>query len=75
LTLKMDLAAMTPGTSLDAVGIGAGIGTGAGRRFLGLDPSRMLSTASRRTGLGDFGDPEFRNPFERLVRSVEFEAA
>jgi len=75
LTLKMDLAAMTPGTSLDAVGIGAGIVTGAGRRFLGLGPSRYALHGSRRAGLGDFGDPEFRNPFKRLVRSVEFEAA
>jgi len=66
---------MTPGTSLDAVGIGAGIVTGAGRRFLGLDPSRYALHGSRRAGLGDFGDPEFRNPFKRLVRSVEFEAA
>jgi hypothetical protein len=34
----------------------------------------MLATASRRTGLHDFGDPSFREPLERLLRSLESEA-
>jgi len=45
-----------------------------GRRLLGLDASRMLATATRRTGLRDFGDPSFRAPLERLLRSLEREA-
>jgi len=43
-------------------------------RFLPLDANRLLSTASRRTGLRDFGDPSFHAPLERLVRSLESEA-
>ncbi len=46
----------------------------SGRRFLPLDARRMLATASRRTGLEDFGDDSFRDPLARLVRSIESEA-
>jgi hypothetical protein len=46
----------------------------SGRRFLPLDGSRMLATASRRTGLHDFGEDSFRDPLARLVRSIESEA-
>jgi Sulfotransferase family len=46
----------------------------SGRRLLRLDADRMLSVASRRTRLYDFGDPVFRKPLERLVRSLECEA-
>lgn len=46
----------------------------SGRRFLPLDASRMLATATRRTGLADFGDDSFRDPLARLVRSIESEA-
>jgi hypothetical protein len=34
----------------------------------------MLATATRRTGLREFGDPSFRAPLERLLRSLEREA-
>ena len=34
----------------------------------------MLSTANRRTGLHEFGYPSFREPLERLLRSLEGEA-
>jgi sulfotransferase family protein len=44
------------------------------RRLFRLDADRMLSVASRRTGLHDFGEPVFREPLERLVRSLEREA-
>ena len=53
---------------------GAGGLARPGRRLLGLDASRMLATASRRTGLDDFGDPAFREPLERLLDSLEREA-
>lgn len=42
--------------------------------FVRLDADRMLATAMRRTGLRDFGDPAFREPLERLLRSIESEA-
>ncbi len=53
---------------------GAGTLSRPGRRLLGLDASRMLATARRRTGLEDFGDPSFREPLERLLESLEREA-
>ena len=43
-------------------------------RLLPLDADRLLSAASRRTGLCDFGDPSFRAPLDRLVQSLEQEA-
>ncbi len=46
----------------------------SGRRLLRLDPSRLLSIASRRTGLRDFGDPAFREPLDRLLESLRREA-
>jgi len=61
-------------TWLDAVRDGASIVARPGRRLLRLNASRMLATASRRTGLHDFGDPAFREPLERLLRSLEDEA-
>ena len=51
---------------------------GAGLARLGarasLEPDDLLRTAMRRTGLADFGDPSFREPFEVLLRSIEDEA-
>jgi hypothetical protein len=44
------------------------------RRLLPLDADRMLATATRRTGLTDFGDGAFRDPLVRLLRSLEEEA-
>jgi len=46
----------------------------SGRRLLRLAPSRLLSIASRRTGLRDFGDPAFREPLDRLLESLRREA-
>lgn len=39
-----------------------------------LEPDLLLEAACRRTGLGDFGDEAFREPFERVVRSLDGEA-
>ena len=61
-------------TWLDLVRDGVGLVARPGRRLLGLDVTRMLATAIRRTGLRDFGDPSFREALERLLRSLEREA-
>ena len=39
-----------------------------------LEVDAILGEAQRRTGLSDFGDPAFRAPFERLLRSLREEA-
>jgi hypothetical protein len=38
-----------------------------------LDPAALLEEAKARTGLSDFGDPSFREPLERLLRSMSEE--
>ena len=40
------------------------------RRFVSLEPENLLHTASRQTGLADFGDDRFQEPLEVLVRAV-----
>jgi hypothetical protein len=39
-----------------------------------LDPDELIATASRNTGLDDFGGDEWREPFEILLRAIEEEA-
>lgn len=39
-----------------------------------LDPESLISAAQRTTGLTDFGDEHWREPFEILCRSMEEEA-
>lgn len=39
-----------------------------------LDPDRLLVEARRRTGLAEFGDPDFLEPYRLLVRAYEEEA-
>lgn len=39
-----------------------------------LTPAALLEAARDRTGLDDFGDPDFRTPFRILVRAYETEA-
>jgi Sulfotransferase family len=70
----MQRAAASQRTWLDVVRDGASLVARPGRRLLRLDANRMLVTASRRTGLHDFGDPAFHEPLERLLRSLEAEA-
>jgi len=43
-------------------------------RFVQLDEQLLLSEAERRAGLGDFGDPGFREPLRRLLRSYDIDA-
>ncbi|MDT8368985.1 MAG: sulfotransferase, partial [Longimicrobiales bacterium] len=41
----------------------------SGLPLVRFEPESLLDTARRRTGLDDFGDPAFREPFERLVEA------
>lgn len=44
------------------------------RTLVPLDPNELVETAKRSTGLTDFGDDRWREPFEILVKSLEEEA-
>jgi hypothetical protein len=46
----------------------------AGHRFVELTVESLLAAARRRTGLDDFGDPAFHEPFRRLLASIDAEA-
>jgi hypothetical protein len=53
------------------------IANAAGRPFAGairLDEAGLLAAARRRTGLSDFGDPDFRAPLRVLLSAFEREA-
>ena len=55
-----------------------GFGRTAGRLgvpLVRLDEAGLLARAARRTGLEDFGDDAFREPFRVLLESLEGEAA
>ena len=39
-----------------------------------LDAAELIATAQRNTGLSDFGDDDWREPFEILIRSINEEA-
>jgi hypothetical protein len=43
-------------------------------RAMSLDAESILAEAREKTGLDDFGDESFREPMERLLRSLEEEA-
>src|ERR1700680_419753 len=45
-----------------------------GRSVVSLEPGRMREAATATTGLADFGDPWWEEPFERLCASLEGEA-
>lgn len=51
----------------------AGLGNG-GKRLLSLEPDKLMSAASKATGLNDFGDDYFRGPLDRLHHSLEDDA-
>lgn len=44
------------------------------RAIVPLDPAELIATVQRDTGLSDFGDDDWREPFEILCRSLEEEA-
>jgi hypothetical protein len=44
------------------------------RDVVPLDSRELMETAERTTGLSDYGDPAWREPFEIIVRSLEEEA-
>ncbi len=53
----------------------AGRGVGAlGIQPINLEADALLQRAEKNTGLADFGDDGFRQPFNRLLRSLENEA-
>jgi hypothetical protein len=45
-----------------------------GRSLVPLDPDRMLDDARRATGLHDFGDDWFQEPYRAFVKALEEEA-
>ena len=50
------------------------LGDPLARRSVRLDEEGLLAAARRRTGLDDFGDPRFREPFRVLLGALEAEA-
>jgi hypothetical protein len=46
----------------------------AGRSMISLDEGELLAAAAANTGLDDYGDSWFREPFSLLVRALEEEA-
>lgn len=53
--------------------LGANLADG-GRSLVPLDPDRMLADARQATGLDDFGDDWFQEPYRALVKALEQEA-
>lgn len=47
---------------------------GLGVKVPSLDPDGLMARASRKTGLSDFGDPWFQEPFRLLIDALENEA-
>ncbi len=45
------------------------------RGVVPLDPESLIASATRATGLDDFGAPSWREPFEVLARSMDEDAA
>jgi len=46
----------------------------AGVPLVRLDADTLMARTTRATGLGDFGDPAFREPLDRLLDALEREA-
>jgi hypothetical protein len=49
-------------------------GVGGSAAMVGLDPDELIATARSATGLDDFGDPGWEEPFRRLVTALDEEA-
>jgi sulfotransferase family protein len=45
-----------------------------GKQLISLRPEKLMASAARETGLDDFGSDYFRQPLERLCRSLEQDA-
>lgn len=54
--------------------VALGLANGSRRLRASLEESSLLEAAERATGLLDFGDPSFREPFKKLLASIESEA-
>lgn len=59
---------------LEFIRRGARLLEGPGGHLVPLNSRSVLAAARQRTGLDDFGDPAFREPLDRLLRSLEGEA-
>jgi hypothetical protein len=55
------------------VALGRGLGDN-GRSLISLRPEDLRAAASEATGLSDFGDPWWEEPFERLLDALDGEA-
>jgi sulfotransferase family protein len=55
------------------IALGRGLGDG-GRSMVSLEPDDLVAAATATTGLDDFGDTWWEEPFRRLCESIEKEA-
>jgi len=60
--------------AIRAFNTGFGALGGIGARLISLQPEKLLQTASKQTGLTDFGSDYFRQPLARLCASLEQDA-
>ena len=51
-----------------------GPSVGGAADLVSLDPDELIATAERITGLSDFGEPTWEEPFRRLLDALETEA-
>ena len=54
--------------------IAMGPNVGGAEHLVSLDPDEIIATASRATGLDDFGPPKWEEPFRALVTALDNEA-
>ncbi len=54
--------------------IAHGEAVGGAQHLISLDADELLETASKSTGLDDFGDDDWREPFDVLLRALEGES-
>ena len=71
----MTTASPRPSALARALNMGGWAMREAGVERPSLDPDGLLEAAQRRTGLSDFGDPTFQQPFRLFVHSLEQDAA
>lgn len=49
-------------------------GVGGARALVALEPDELIAAATSATGLHDFGEPTWEEPFRRLVAAIDAEA-
>ncbi len=70
----MTLTPAVIGAGIRATNVVGSMLSGMGFRLVSLDERDLLDAARRATGLEDFGDDDFREPFRRLLAGLETEA-